>query len=46
MIKTTLQGKQVSVSINAMIDSGVTEDLIDKTICDKHQITPALVEKP
>ena len=29
-----------------MIDSGATEDFIDKTICDKHQIPTILAEKP
>ena len=32
MIKVNLQGKYESVSINAMIDSGATEDFIDKRI--------------
>ena len=46
MIKVNLHGKYESVSINAMIDSGATEDFIDKRICDKHQITTRLAEKP
>ena len=29
-----------------MIDSGATEDFIDKTICDKYQIPTILAEKP
>ena len=29
-----------------MIDSGATEDFIDKGICDKHQITTRMAEKP
>ena len=46
MIKVNLQGKYESVNINAMIDSGVTEDFIDKRICDKHQITTKVAERP
>ena len=34
MIKVNLHGKCENVSINAMIDSGATEDFIDKRICD------------
>ena len=29
-----------------MISSGATEDFIDKTICDKHQITTKMAERP
>ena len=46
MIKLNLQGKYRNVSINAMIDSGATEDFIDKGICDKHQITTKIAERP
>ena len=46
MIKVKLQGKYESVKINAMIDSGATEDFIDKRICDKHQITTKVAERP
>jgi hypothetical protein len=37
MIKIQLHGKE-TVSINAMVDSGATEDFIDKGICEKHGI--------
>ena len=46
MIKVNLHGKCESVSINAMIDSGATEDFIDNTICEKHQNTTKVAEKP
>ena len=46
MIKVNLHGGNREVSINAMIDSGATEDFIDKTICDTHQIPTPLAEKP
>ena len=46
MIKVHLHSREKEVSINAMIDSGATEDFIDKTICDKHQISTILAAKP
>ena len=46
MIKVNLHGKFESVNINAMIDSGATEDFINKRICDKHQITTKVAERP
>ena len=39
MIKVILQGEKEKLSINAMIDSGATEDFIDKEVCQKHQIS-------
>lgn len=38
MIKVNLHGTFRSVNIKAMIDSGATEDYIDKRICDRHWI--------
>ena len=48
MIKVNLHGKHESVNINARIDSGATEDFIqvDKGICDKHQLTTKVAERP
>ena len=46
MIKVNLQGKYESVSIDVMIDSGVTENFIDKRICENHQITTKVAEVP
>ena len=46
MIKVNLQGNYESISINAMIDSGATEDFIDKRICDKNGITTKVAERP
>ena len=45
MIKVNLHGGNREVNINAMIDSGGTEDFIDKTICDKYQIPTTHAEK-
>ena len=39
MIKVNSHGKYGRVNINAMIDSGATEDFINERICDKHPIT-------
>ena len=38
MVKIHLHGKRETVTINAMIDSGATEDFIDQEICNKHRI--------
>ena len=46
MIKVVLQGKEEKLSINAMIDSGATEDFIDKEVCQKHQISTIAIENP
>ena len=46
MIKVVLQGKEEKLSINAMIDSGATEDFIDKEVCRKHQISTIATENP
>ena len=39
MVKIQLHGGKESVIINAMIDSGATEDFIDREVCNKHRIT-------
>jgi len=36
MVKIQLHGGKESVTINAMIDSGATEDFIDREVCNKH----------
>ena len=46
MIKVVLHGEKEKLSINAMIDSGATEDFIDKGICQKHQIGMIATENP
>jgi len=38
MVKIQLPGQRESVTINAMIGSGATEDFIDREICNKHRI--------
>ena len=46
MIKVGLEGKKEKFSINAMIDSGATEDFIDKEICRKQEITTTATKNP
>ena len=38
MVKVHLHGEKETVTINAMIDSGATEDFIDQEVCNKHGI--------
>jgi len=38
MVKIQLPGGKESVTINAMIDSGATEDFIDREVCNKNRI--------
>ena len=38
MVKVQLQGEKETVTINAMVDSGATEDFIDREVCKKHRI--------
>jgi len=38
MVKIQLDGARESVTINAMIDSGATEDFINREVCNKHVI--------
>ena len=44
MKKVILQEKKRKLSINTMIDSGATEDFIDKEVCQKHQISTIATE--
>jgi len=46
MVKTQLDGEKESVTINAMIDSGATEDFIDREVCNKHGIEMIKAKKP
>ena len=46
MIKIHLHGKQGTVAINAMIDSGATEDFIDQEVCNKHGIKTIKATNP
>ena len=46
MIKVVLQGKKEKDSINAMIDSGATQDFIDKEVCRKHEFTTTATKNP
>ena len=38
MVQVHLHGKKETVTINAIIDSGATEDFIDQEVCNKHGI--------
>ena len=38
MFKVKLQGEKKRVTINAMVDSGASEDFIDSEVCKKHGI--------
>jgi len=46
MVKIRLHGEQESVIINAMIDSGATEDFIDREVCNKHGIKNIKAKNP
>ena len=46
MIKVVLQAEKEKLSINAMIDSGATEDFINEEICQKQQDSTIATENP
>src|SRR6195952_4688225 len=46
MVKIQLHGAKESVTINALIDLGATEDLIDKEVCSKHGIKMIKARNP
>jgi len=46
MVKIQLHGTKESVTINAMIDSGATEDFIDREVCNKHGIKMIKAKNP
>jgi len=46
MVKIQLHGGIESVTINAMIDSGATEDCIDREVCNKHGIQMIKTKNP
>jgi len=46
MVKIRLHGIKNSTTINAMIDSGATEDFIDQDFCDKYQIRTTKAKNP
>jgi len=46
MVKIQLDGEKESVTINAMIDSGATEDFIDREVCNKHGIKMIKAKNP
>jgi len=46
MVKIQLHGEKESVTINAMIDSGATEDFIDREVCHTHGIKMIKAKNP
>jgi len=46
MVKIPLHSGKESVGINAMIDSGATEDFIDREVCNKHGINMFKAKNP
>src|ERR1700761_8094244 len=46
MVKVHLHGEKETVTINAMIDSGATEDFIDQEVCNKHGIKMIKAKNP
>ena len=46
MFKVHLDGKKETVTINAMIASGATEDFINQEICNKHVIKMIRAKNP
>jgi len=46
MVKIQLHGDKESVTTNAMIDSGATEDFIDREVCNKHGIKMIKAKNP
>jgi len=46
MVKIHLHGEKESVTINAMIDSGATEEFFDREVCNKHGIKMIKAKNP
>ena len=46
MVKVQLQGEKETVTINAMVDSGATEDFIDSEVYKKHGIKMIKAKNP
>jgi len=46
MVKIQLHGEKESVTMNAMIDSGATEDFIHREVCNKHGIKMIKAKSP
>src|SRR5437660_6288140 len=46
MIKLQLHGQRGPVKVNAMIDSGATEDFIDQGLCHKYGIRTTKIGSP
>jgi len=46
LVKIQPHGEKKSVTINAMVDSGATEDLIDRQVCNKHRIKMSKAKNP
>jgi len=46
IVKVQLQGEKESATINAMMDSGATEDFLDREVCNKHGIKMIKAKNP
>jgi len=46
MVKIQLHGEKESVTINAMLDTGATENFIDREVCNKHRIKMIKAKNP
>ena len=46
MVKVHLHGEKETVTINTMIDPGVTEDYINQEVCNKHGIKRIRAKNP
>ena len=46
MVSIHLHGEKETVTINAIIDSGATEDFIDQEVCNKHRIKMIRAKNP
>ena len=46
MVIIQLQGEEETVTINAMVDSGATENFIDSEVCKKHGIKMIKAKNP
>ena len=46
LVQVQLHGEKETVTINAMVDSGATEDFIDSEVCKKHGIKTSKAKNP
>jgi len=46
IVKIQLHGEKEPVTINGLIDSGATEDFVDREVCNKHRINMIKAKSP